>query len=632
MCIGDREPPITPRGDVEFLSRHRFPRPLAVRATWVLTEHRLEALRRAVQQCAQDTLRFLAAIHQAQRWARGEVDHAVVPAPRDLEQGFPEDYFVTELAGLRAPTERLLALAGEVGGPPTGTDPTEDRRQLLEGLASLAPLARYRLVVPGPWDPPHPPGAVVLLGAQLTFTGQVLEGRDIPSQEPALCDPHTGRLLSLAPLLHWDPGPTPPKGGLHLLRELTEGGIYCEVSGRAPLRLRRPLSGRPMQCTVNLPIGAPLDVLLPRVRFGDGDQSEPGYVIDGLMARGREVDTYRAVRLKDELPVVLKVYPGDPVGDPPGTAEIVELDYLPGGSLAERLAREGVLDPHDTLTLTETLCQQLQLLHEAGTTQLDLEPESLFFTRDGQVRILDPGHHLRPQTPQHIPPEQRAHEPLDQRTDLWHLGVLLSELFLGVPRQTPVAVPPPPRLPEVLGELLRRLLAPDPAGRYGSAREVIEALRSAVTQLRPLRCIALDLEGTLLTTAYDPLPRPFLLEFAEWCLETFDRVFIYTAVEETTARVIIARLTRAGVLPRDFSKQAKLVTWPRGGGGTLKDLRPLHLPLHWVVLLDDMRAWIVEDQRHRWVEIAAFHKSKQGDEELRNIRPEILARFTTDPH
>lgn len=304
---------------------------------------------------------------------------------------------------------------------------------------------------------------------------------------------------------------------------------------------------------------------------------------------------------------------------------LTDLSHLSGASLADGLAHAGVLDPFQTLAILEALCRELQSRHDAGEgARLYLEPKHLEITGDGHLRLLDT---TDAADPERMAPEQRARLPVDGRTDQWHLGVLASHLLLGVRKLAPTAVPPPPRLAQDLGDVIRRLLAPEPADRFGSALQAAAALREAVSHLSPLRCIALDLEGTLLTTAYDPLPRPYLREFAEWCLETFDRVFIYTAVQENTAQVIIARFVRAGVLPPDFPQRTEMVIWPRGAGGIRKDLRHLRLPLHWVVLLDDMPEWVVESQRHRWVQIVPFAKPIAGDEELNNIRPEILRHF-----
>lgn len=655
--------------EVEFLARHRFPRPVALAVDRALTEHRPGSIQRALGACARRTLRFLAAVHLAPGWERDGDTPRAAPNINLLRPRIPEDFFISELTGQGEPLALLLALADAAPADLPGSGP-EARQRLLTALAPLAPLAGYRLLVPGPEDPASPRTIQVLLGAQLIHGLGTPEEPPLPLQDPALYDPRTGRLLCLACVLRWEPGPTPGRGSVFLLRELIRGeGVYLEAERAGARRLRRRLEGRPGQLTLTTPTGQPPTAALPDVRHGDGDRLGDAYVVRGLIWRGA-AEVYRAVRLADDTPVVLKApsavedlepHPrfdrelalslrADHAGviacrpPPPELTveitELMELDYLPGGSLADRLATEGVLAPDEALTLLEPLCERLGTLHDAGITHLDLTPENLLFNAEGELQPIDlstaascdfdtsppPDAGIRG-TPMYVPPEQRAGQEVDHRADLWQLGVLLCQVLADERPQAPAGVPQPPRLPRVFGDLIRRLLSPDPAGRLDSAREVAATLRSAVAQVAPLRCIALDLEGTLLTTAYNALPRPHLTDFAEWCLETFDRIFVYTAVDPRNARVIIARFVRAGVLPARFPQRAELVQWLRGSDGVLKDLRRLHLPLDRVVLLDDMRDWVVEDQRHRWVPIEPFDEPRQGDEALLTIRPEILARF-----
>ena len=230
-------------------------------------------------------------------------------------------------------------------------------------------------------------------------------------------------------------------------------------------------------------------------------------------------------------------------------------------------------------------------------------------------------------SPGFIPPERRAGLPPTPRADLWQVGVLAGQMLLGRTLQSPAEVPDPPRLHPALGRALRQLLAADPRDRPSTATDVAQALGAAAAQVKPQRAIALDLEGTLIITAHRPEPRHGLADFAGWCLDTFDRIFIYTAVEDRLARALLSTLRRNALLPVAFHEACELVEWPHGAKGTLKDLRRLGLPLEWVVLLDDMPAWVPEDQRHRFVPITPFDSLRHGDDALERIRPELLARF-----
>ena len=98
-------------------------------------------------------------------------------------------------------------------------------------------------------------------------------------------------------------------------------------------------------------------------------------------------------------------------------------------------------------------------------------------------------------------------------------------------------------------------------------------------------------------------------------------------MEPQLAWSILHQFGNDHLLPAPFLEKAEMVDWPRGEGGSLKDLRRLGLPLAWVVLLDDMASWVVPDQRHRWVRIAAYDEPKPGDRELEFVRPRLLAPF-----
>lgn len=659
--------------EIEFLARHRFPPPVAGAVERLVSEPTVAGSRRAIRQAARETLRFLAAIHQAGRMASGALSYVAIPEPRALKSGFPASYFLRELGDLRRPTALLLALAGEPGGGlPQVPDHELSRERLLDALAELAAVHRYRLVIPGPWDKPYYKGAVVLLGCGLTFYGQALQGRveggDIEPGHPLLVDPRDGRILDMAPYLRWEPGRTPAEGTLFSLTGTNpEGGTYEEVGVVSARRLRLPLEGKPRLQRYPLLPGQSLALQHPPGRYQDGDRFDPHYLVHGLMWRGGVADVYRARLLDTGRPVVLKTFEGEADGENRGrfqdeirfgrqvshpnvvrirparhmpTHLIMEVEYAAGGNLADRLAVAGVLDPYETLEYVVDLCAALDAIHRAGVLHLDLKPENILFSADGELRLIDFGiaealdaqpARLRPGyvvgTPGYVPPERQRGERLSVASDLWELGVLVAQMLTGVLPAGPDDLPSAPQLHPALRAVLARLVAPRPEDRPQSAAAALAGLKAAVAQVPPQRTVALDLEGTLLTTAYHPSPRPGLADFAAWALETFDRVFIYTAVAPDRAAEILEQFTRAGHLPAAFLARAEPVSWPRGDGGTLKDLRRLRLPLGWVVLVDDMASWVPPGQRHRWVRIAAYDDPRPGDRELEFIRPRILERF-----
>ena len=204
------------------------------------------------------------------------------------------------------------------------------------------------------------------------------------------------------------------------------------------------------------------------------------------------------------------------------------LEYVPGGSLAQRLAA-GPLPPRDAARLVATLARAMQHAHDRGIVHRDLKPANVLLAGDepkvtgdeetaspdlvtrhsplvtpkvsdfGLVKRLDrpdgptqPGAILG--TPCYMAPEQAQGRPADvgPRTDVWALGAILYECLTGRPPfrgETSVATlmqvvndrpTPPGRLrpgvPPALDAVCLRCLEKDPARRYPTARALADDL------------------------------------------------------------------------------------------------------------------------------------------------------------
>lgn len=124
------------------------------------------------------------------------------------------------------------------------------------------------------------------------------------------------------------------------------------------------------------------------------------------------------------------------------------------------------------------------------------------------------------------------------------------------------------------------------------------------------RIIALDLERTLISDALSAEPRPGLFDFLSFCLARFERVVLFTSVEQADAWEVLRELTRCGRVPPSFLGRLEYVVW----SGEYKDLRfiPHSVPEE-VLLVDDDPGWIRPDQRDRWIRIVPWDGGEDAE-------------------
>ncbi|HET7202030.1 MAG TPA: serine/threonine-protein kinase [Steroidobacteraceae bacterium] len=174
----------------------------------------------------------------------------------------------------------------------------------------------------------------------------------------------------------------------------------------------------------------------------------------------------------------------------------LSMEYFPGGDLRARMRDR--LDPRTALGYVRQMAAALGALHEVGVLHRDVKPGNLLLRGDGSVAFIDFGlaRQLRLEsditgagaifgTPHYMSPEQGHGAPLDERSDLYSLGVVLYEMLTGdkpFVAETPLAViylhanAPIPRLPASLGglqDLLDGLLAKRPEDRLPSAAAIV---------------------------------------------------------------------------------------------------------------------------------------------------------------
>ncbi|MBK7581298.1 MAG: protein kinase [Myxococcales bacterium] len=228
-------------------------------------------------------------------------------------------------------------------------------------------------------------------------------------------------------------------------------------------------------------------------------------------------------------PNVIEVYD---VGETEAGEPFLVMELLSGETLAELLDRRGNLDSTRAAAVGAEITAALGAAHASGVVHRDLKPANVFLHEDpghGRVvKVLDFGVSklLVPDgpsstvtgapigTPAYMSPEQaRGLRDLDQRTDLWSVGVMLFEMVAGrlpfdgttayavvgevlhgnVPRLSEHAPSVDPRLDAIVAKCLER----DPELRWASARELGAAIESILPKRASAVVADFDEDATL---------------------------------------------------------------------------------------------------------------------------------------
>jgi hypothetical protein len=238
--------------------------------------------------------------------------------------------------------------------------------------------------------------------------------------------------------------------------------------------------------------------------IGPGIVLKDRYRVEHVLGRGGMAAVWLAIDTVLERPVAVKVLSDTIAADPEfvarfrrearvvaglwhpnliGVYDFAEgaerpylvLEYVPGGSLAERIAAGS---PIDCERLAGELLGAVAHIHEAGIVHRDIKPQNVLIAADGSAKLIDFGIALPPDataitrtghligTARYLAPEVMGGRPATERSDLYSCGVLLRECLgnggEGALRRT-----------------VERLCAEDPSARPRSAEEALAATERA---------------------------------------------------------------------------------------------------------------------------------------------------------
>ena len=183
----------------------------------------------------------------------------------------------------------------------------------------------------------------------------------------------------------------------------------------------------------------------------------------------------------------------------------ITMEYLPGGTLKERITATGALRPQAAAQVALQVAKALQTAHVRGVVHRDIKPRNILLADSDHVKVADFGIARAADattishtgdilgSAKYMSPEQAEGDEVGPVSDLYSLGVVLYEMLTGkvpfeveTPADVPIrhAVAPPrrpkeinPEIPEELDAITMKLLATSPENRCESAEELIQELQ-----------------------------------------------------------------------------------------------------------------------------------------------------------
>jgi len=187
-----------------------------------------------------------------------------------------------------------------------------------------------------------------------------------------------------------------------------------------------------------------------------------------------------------------------------GRAHYITMEYVPGESLKSMIGMMGQLSAGQVVFIAKQVCEGLAEAHRLGVVHRDLKPSNIMIDREGNPRIMDfgiacslkakgiTGPGVMIGTPEYMAPEQVEGKDVDQRSDVYSLGIILFEMATGrlpfegdtslvIALKHKTEVPPDPgqynsQIPDDLSQLILKCIKKDKDKRYQNAKELLSEL------------------------------------------------------------------------------------------------------------------------------------------------------------
>lgn len=224
-----------------------------------------------------------------------------------------------------------------------------------------------------------------------------------------------------------------------------------------------------------------------------------------------------------------------------GQQHYIAQEYVQGQTLKAFLQKKGPLDLLPALHILRQVASALQVAAERGIVHRDIKPENIMLTRKGEAKVADFGlaqlqggerlnltqEGVTMGTPLYMSPEQVTGQPLDQRSDIYSLGITTYQMLTGRPPFTgdnavsvavqhlhetaPSLTGLRPDLPAAVCDMVHRMIAKSPDDRYPDSATLLADVRRLIKALKTGSGLEDVRIGTLRANSPFPTKRPYLV-------------------------------------------------------------------------------------------------------------------------